>query len=81
MARSTPWMKLNAPLRLVSMHEVPVFLAHAHGEAVAGEPGVVDEDIDPLEIGEDALADGDDFLVVGHIDGVGASAAPGHGWR
>ena len=38
-------------------HEIPILLAHAHGEAVARQAGVVHENIHPPEIGEDALAD------------------------
>ncbi len=51
--------------------DVPILLAHAHGQAVAGETGVVDQNIDAPEVGEDSFAERGRRLSVGDIDRVG----------
>ena len=39
-------MQWNAPFRLIFEHQVPIGLFHAHGQAVAGDAGVVDQHVD-----------------------------------
>ena len=56
-------------------HGVPVLLLHAHEQAVAGDAGVVDEDVHRAEFVADFLGE---FLhggVIGHIHGVGGGGA------
>ena len=48
-------MQLKAPLRLVSRTGSQSSGFHPHEQAVAGDAGVVDEDVDPLEPIEDLL--------------------------
>jgi hypothetical protein len=67
-------MKLNEPLRLVE-DEVPIFLRHPHGEAVAGEAGIIDEDVHLAEIAEDLFANRGHGLLVGYVHGVGPGGA------
>ncbi len=68
-------MKLNAPLRFVSITTSQSVLAHPHRKPVAREPGVVHEDVDAREIGEDLLDEFFHGAVVRHIDGVGLGEA------
>ena len=54
---------------------VPILLGHAHGKAIAGEAGVVDQDVDAGEIGEDLLDERLHGGVVGDVHGVGLGQA------
>src|SRR5882757_7714240 len=55
---------------------VPVVGLHAHGQAVAGDGGVVDQDVDLAEFFEDGFEPGLDLVDVGdvHFDGEGFPA-------
>src|SRR5579883_1279848 len=58
---------------------IPVLLFHAHGQAIAGDGGVVDENIEPAEFLEDLLEAGFDLFGLGdiHFDREGFAAARG----
>ena len=56
-------------------HCFPVFQLHAHGEAVAGDGGVVDQDIELAEFFENLLKAGFDLFGVGDVDFYGQSFA------
>ena len=60
-------------------HVVPVGALHAHHEAVAGDAGVVDEDLDFAEAIEDGLGAGLDGVFAGHVEGEGSRLAAGRG--
>ena len=49
-------------------HVVPVLVGHRHDELVAGDAGVVDEDLDGAELGVDLLAGLGDRGGVGDVD-------------
>ena len=51
---------LNAPVRLVSITELPLLVGHACDEPVVGDAGVVDEDRDLAERGLDLAERGVD---------------------
>src|SRR5205085_11646604 len=55
--------------------QVPVVLAHLEQQVVAGDAGVVDEDVDPTQVRDDPLDRGLDGGGVGHVgadaDGLG----------
>jgi hypothetical protein len=58
---------------------IPVLALHAHGEDIAGDTGVVDEDADGAEGGKDgpgALLNG---IFAGDVEGEGLGGAPGGG--
>ena len=50
---------------------------HAQGEAVLGDAGVVDQDLDLAEVGEHGLRAGLDGLLAGDVECVGAGGAAG----
>ena len=56
---------------------VPVFALHAEGKGVAGDAGVVDEDIDAAEVGDDGAGAVLDGVFAGDIERVGAGASAG----
>ena len=56
---------------------VPVFALHAHGEDVAGDSGVVDEDVDGTEVGEGGFGAVADGLFAGDVEGEGVCASSG----
>lgn len=56
-------------------HGVPVFFLHAHEQGVAGDAGVVDEDVHGAEFRGDCFREVLHGGVVGDIDGVGGRAA------
>ncbi|MFM1944052.1 MAG: hypothetical protein RI897_3034 [Verrucomicrobiota bacterium] len=58
---------------------VPVFVAHAHEEAVAGDAGVIDEDIDAAPFLEDGFGGLLDVGCVGDVGGDGEAASAGFG--
>jgi hypothetical protein len=62
--------KVEGAFQVRVQHDVPVFRRHAHAEAVAGQAGVIYQDIDAREVGEDLLRERFDCAVVGDIDGV-----------
>ena len=58
-------------------HRVPVFEFHAQGERVAGDGGVVDQDVELAEFREDLLESGFDLRGVGDVHGDGEGFAAG----
>src|SRR5258708_5493260 len=62
--------------KIGSDDRVPIVRLHAHGQAVAGDGGVVDEDIDLAEFFEDGFEAGFDLVDVGdvHFYGEGFAA-------
>ena len=69
---------LNAQMRageIRAQHGVPVVGFHAHGEPVARDGGVVDENIEPAEFLEDLLESGFHLLGVGNVHLYGQSRA------
>ncbi len=50
---------------------VPIRGGHSHGQAVPGDAGVVDENVHPAEIFEDARAQRGDLRRIGDVGGVG----------
>jgi len=46
---------------------VPVLAFHAHGEDVAGDSGVVDEDVDSAEVGENCFGAVFDGVFAGDV--------------
>ncbi len=56
---------------------VPVFALHAHGEDVAGDSGVVDEDVDGTEVGEGGFGAVADGFFAGDVEGEGVSGSAG----
>ena len=58
---------------------VPVGALHAHDELIAGDAGVVDQDIDLAELGDGGLDGGLDLLFVGDIESEGRGFAAGGG--
>ena len=65
---------LKAPLRLVSMTSLPLLRRHLVEHGVAGDAGIVDQDVDRAEIGLDLLDAGDAGVVVGDRPFVGLDA-------
>src|SRR5258708_2617102 len=57
--------------KIGSDDRVPIVRLHAHGQTVAGDGGVVDEDIDFAEFFEDGFKAGLDLIDIGdvHLDG------------
>ena len=49
MPRSTARVRRNGAVRLTRDHLVPVLVLHAHEEIVAGDAGVVDQDVEPAQ--------------------------------
>ena len=62
--------EIEGALEIGIDHHIPIFLAHAHGKAVAGEPGVVDKNVHAAEIGDDLFRGRGDRLRIGDIHGV-----------
>ena len=60
-------------------NRVPLGLAHPHHEAVLGDAGVVDEDVDAAEVLEDLLDDGVRLVEVGRVGGVTLDLMPESG--
>ena len=58
---------------------VPVGALHAHDELVAGDAGVVDQDVDLAELGDGGLDGGFDLLFVGDVERKGGGLAAGGG--
>ena len=58
---------------------VPVGALHAHDELVAGDAGVVDQDVDFAELGDDGFDRGFDLLFVGDVESEGGGLAAGGG--
>ncbi len=56
---------------------VPVGALHAQGELVAGDAGVIDQNVDFAEAGDGGLDAGLDLLFTGHIDLEGFSLPTG----
>ena len=52
---------------------------HAEGESVFGDAGVVDEDVDGAEVGEDLFGGGLDGVFAGDVECVGAGGSAGGG--
>ena len=62
---------LNDALEVDVHDQVPVLLGHLEEQVVAGDAGVVDQDVDPAELVDDALHRG---LRGGGVDDVAADA-------
>jgi hypothetical protein len=56
---------------------IPVFALHAHGEDVAGDSGVVDEDVDGSEVCEGGFGAVADGLFAGDVEGESVGASSG----
>ena len=56
-------------------HRVPVGAFHAHDELIAGDAGVVDQDVDLCRTGRWRFDGGLDLLFVGNIEGEGCGLA------
>ena len=57
-------------LQVDRQHGIPLRLAHAHHQAVLGNAGIVHQNIDPAEIGDDLLHDFVRLFEIGGIRGV-----------
>ena len=57
----------NTAVRLTSSTAVPVGVGHAHEQAVLGDAGIVDEDVDAFELGFRLLAERLDLVAVRQI--------------
>ena len=58
-------------------HDIPIVARHAHGECVAGDAGIVDQNVATAEVGEDLIARLLHGVEVGDIHRVGL----GNSWR
>ena len=67
--------RVESPLQIGVEHRRPVLLLHPHQQAVAGHAGIVDEDVDGAEVGNDLFAKFLHRLVIGHVDRIGPGAA------
>ena len=79
MAEMQAWVSRKAPVRLVREDVVPVAGASCAGEAVLGDAGVVDQDVDGAEVGEDGFGAGLDGVFAGDVEGEGFGGAAGGG--
>ena len=64
-------MQRCAPVRLVRSDGVPVFELHAQGQSVAGDGGVVHEDVELAEFREKLLEAGFHLRGIGYVHGNG----------
>ena len=58
---------------------VPVGAFHAHDELVAGDAGIVDQDVDFAELGDDGFDGGFNLLFVGNVESECGCCAAGGG--
>ena len=79
---------VEGALEVGVQHGVPVFVAHAQQQAVAGDTGVVHQDVRMAEVGEHLLAQLGGGGAVGNVHGVAFGSAGvggvdgfGHGLR
>ena len=63
------------PGEVDGQHQVPVGALHAHHQRVAGDAGVVDQDLDLAEALEDGFGPGLDGFLVGDIEPEGRRRA------
>ena len=71
--------EIEGALEVRLEHGVPIAARHAHREGVAGDAGVVHEDVAAAEVGEDLVAGFLHRIEVGHIDRVGFRRTRGGG--
>jgi hypothetical protein len=60
-------------------HGIPVGALHAHDQLVAGDAGVVDQDVDFAELGDGGFDGFLDLVFVGDVEGEGRGLAAGRG--
>ena len=76
-ALSRACVSRKAPVRFVRQHVVPIRALHAQHQPVAGDPGIVDQDLDFTESFQNSPGAGLDGLFAGHIQREGRSLAAG----
>jgi len=80
MTGTAAWVHRKTPVRFDADHEVPVLALHAHDELVAGDAGVVDQDLQAAELGGDVLYGLLDAFFVGdvHLEAGGLATGGGN---
>ncbi len=71
--RVSAWVKRKAPFKIGVQYGVPIRLAHAHEQPIAGHAGVVDQNIDLAGVLQNLLGGGGNRGGIRHIHGVGPS--------